>query len=251
VEEKMKEQKIAHFNPDKEVDYTPYKVQFEKIGNDSNAVHLIHNFISKEDLDTIYSYLESYKDDPNFKGGNDKNYETVLSENPKVAELLVKYRDLIWKEVQARYENVYDVKYSEEPTNALHFVKWTAGMKTPLHSDCERPDGSPAFHAGFYKLNLSILGYINDNYEGGEIEFPEHGIKIKPFAGDLIMFPSNGAFRHQVNEVFGENNRYTMPCWYKFDLPDIYKKENYVADATDSVILWVNDGDNYEHINHF
>jgi len=49
--------------------------------------------------------------------------------------------------------------------------------------------------------SISVLIYLNDDYEGGEIEFVNFDIKIKPKAGTLIMFPSNYPYRHIAHPV--------------------------------------------------
>ena len=42
--------------------------------------------------------------------------------------------------------------------------------------------------------------YLSDNFEGGELVFPELGIEIKPEAGDVVLFPGY-LIEHGVNEV--------------------------------------------------
>jgi predicted 2-oxoglutarate/Fe(II)-dependent dioxygenase YbiX len=242
------EQKIAKFHPDQEPDYTPYKEEFAKLGDSPERIVVVHNFIEKEDINKIYNYLEEYKDDENFRGGNDKRYETVINENPEVAALLKKYQAKMWSLIQEKYAKPFGVKVHPNPINTCHFVKWTEGMSTGLHADCERPDGTPAFHADFYRMNVSLLGYINDNYEGGRIVFPGHDVSVKPQAGDVIMFPSR--FRHRVDEVEGKQNRYTMPTWYTFDLPELIKPQPGL-DAADSVILWYDEGQDYSNAQLF
>lgn len=62
---------------------------------------------------------------------------------------------------------------------------------------------------------LSVVLYLNDNYTGGEINFPHvaNGITIKPEAGSAIFFPSNFVFTHSVNEI-SDGIRYSLPNWY-------------------------------------
>ena len=52
-----------------------------------------------------------------------------------------------------------------------------------------------------YPRQLSLVYYLNDTYEGGEIEFPHLDLKIKPLAGELIIFPANYLFLHAAKEV--------------------------------------------------
>lgn len=59
---------------------------------------------------------------------------------------------------------------------------------------------------------VSAILYLNDNYEGGEIEFPNFDIKIKPQAGMLILFPSNYAYTHIAHPVT-EGTKYAIVTW--------------------------------------
>ncbi len=48
---------------------------------------------------------------------------------------------------------------------------------------------------------ISLVFYPNDDYVGGEIEFINHGLKVKPKANQLIMFPSDYEYIHKVHEI--------------------------------------------------
>ena len=47
---------------------------------------------------------------------------------------------------------------------------------------------------------LSVVGLLNDNFEGGEfVMFDDYIIKLKQ--GDVLIFPSNFLYPHKVNPV--------------------------------------------------
>jgi len=52
--------------------------------------------------------------------------------------------------------------------------------------------------------------YLNDDFEGGELEFAEVPIKLKPKAGTLAVIPGGHKYRHRVNKVLGPNSRHTL-----------------------------------------
>jgi hypothetical protein len=225
---------------DFEIDYSEYRSSFEKIGSDAKNIVLISNFIDEDDLIKLKSYAESYQDSENFSGGKDLSLNFVKNDNNEIYLLMQKYQEKIWLKVKESYVDKYGVKILHNPQNPIHFIKWRKGMASALHSDCERPDGTPAFHANFYKLNISALMYLNSNYEGGRIQFPKYDVSIKPNPGDLIIFPSNGEYRHEVTEV-KSGNRFTMPTWYTFDVPAQEMGGNF--NYADSIILWKNKGE--------
>lgn len=64
-----------------------------------------------------------------------------------------------------------------------------------------------------YPRTISMSFYLNDNYEGGEIEFPRFGLTIKPKANQMIMFPSNYVYNHTVHTV-KSGLRYAVVAWW-------------------------------------
>jgi hypothetical protein len=61
---------------------------------------------------------------------------------------------------------------------------------------------------------ISAICYLNDDYDGGEIEFVNFGIKIKPEPGMLVLFPSNYAYSHIAHPVT-DGTKYAVVTWIK------------------------------------
>lgn len=64
-----------------------------------------------------------------------------------------------------------------------------------------------------YNRTISMSYYPNDDYEGGEIEFPNFKLKIKPKANQAVFFPSNYVYAHIVNKVTS-GYRYAVVNWW-------------------------------------
>jgi hypothetical protein len=103
------------------------------------------------------------------------------------------------KYVEAR--NLPKEKYKLD-TDTIKVRKWNTGQSMGPHADGQ--DGN-------YGLAFTIVMYLNDNYEGGEIVFPDHNISIKPKAGSLVMFPATSNFVHKVMPITS-GNRYSSSC---------------------------------------
>jgi predicted 2-oxoglutarate/Fe(II)-dependent dioxygenase YbiX len=58
---------------------------------------------------------------------------------------------------------------------------------------------------------LSIIGLLNDDFEGGEIEMFED-TKIKLKAGEVLIFPSNFLYPHKVCPVT-KGTRHSFVSW--------------------------------------
>lgn len=58
---------------------------------------------------------------------------------------------------------------------------------------------------------LSVVGLLNDNFEGGEfILFEDYGIHLKK--GDILLFPSTFLYPHRVEKVL-KGTRYSFVTW--------------------------------------
>ena len=71
-----------------------------------------------------------------------------------------------------------------------------------------------------YDRTVSVIVYLNDDFVGGEIEFPGFNVLHKPKAGDVLFFPSSYAYNHNIKEV-KEGTRYAVVNWYSY--PDRLK----------------------------
>lgn len=75
-----------------------------------------------------------------------------------------------------------------------------------------------------YKMNehadtagdFAVIYYLNDDYEGGEINFMDHNLKVKPKANSFVTFPSNADYWHEVLENKNKE-RYSATQWFKFN----------------------------------
>jgi hypothetical protein len=107
-------------------------------------------------------------------------------------------------------------------------------MSMTYHSDFIR---EPIYSPG-YKFAITANSYINDDYEGGEIDFFVSGelIKYKPEAGDWLVFPSGhpevlkkegNVYLHGVFPSSGNHKYFTRMYWkkYSFGSQEWFEKE--------------------------
>lgn len=50
-------------------------------------------------------------------------------------------------------------------------------------------------------IQYTVVVYLNDDYEGGELHFKDHGVTIKPAAGSIAMYPSGHPYMHESLNV--------------------------------------------------
>lgn len=79
--------------------------------------------------------------------------------------------------------------------DTFNYVRWNVGDSMGLHADGDYDDGSYSWR------EFGAILYLHDDYEGGEICFPNQGLELKPKAGTLVFFPGKKPFLHCVKEV--------------------------------------------------
>lgn len=100
----------------------------------------------------------------------------------------------------AKKYNIHGELYHEE----YSLLKYEEGQEYKAHYDA----GPTA------NRTMSAVLYLNDDYEGGEIEFIHMGIKIKPQAGMLVIFPSSYPYAHIAHPIT-KGKKYALVTWIK------------------------------------
>jgi predicted 2-oxoglutarate/Fe(II)-dependent dioxygenase YbiX len=112
--------------------------------------------------------------------------EHLSDKDEDSADLVAMHKEItkIIRECLNDYCAMYGVvvEYQE----AINVVKYGPNEFFNVHSD----DGEP------YRCTISTVGYLNDNYDGGELWFNFFDVKIKPEAGDLVVSPSAFIYSH-------------------------------------------------------
>lgn len=98
------------------------------------------------------------------------------------------------------------IKSVESP----QFLRYDIGDEYKVHNDSEDLVGGKLKQV--VERDISLLYYLNDDYDGGELEFTKLQLTIKPKTGMLIAFPSYLEFEHRVHPVT-KGTRYSIVSW--------------------------------------
>jgi len=114
------------------------------------------------------------------------------------------------KKVETEIQKVGESKVYCDTVN---FVKWWDGYEQLPHADGEEPDGSS--HPYPWR-KFGCVYYLNDDYEGGEIYFPNFDFSIKPKPNTMIFFPGDVEHLHGVRNV-NKGTRHTIASFWGYD----------------------------------
>jgi Rps23 Pro-64 3,4-dihydroxylase Tpa1-like proline 4-hydroxylase len=146
------------------------------------------------------SFYESYS------SGYPEDNDPILSEfglpNNWFSDLYQRFRDVV-----AEVANVPESKLSKI---SFHSQKWEPGAFAPLHSDNSSNEG---VMGAFTRSRYAAFLYLNDDFEGGELSFPEHNLEFIPKTGMIAAFHGGHKNMHEV-KVVKKSNRYTIGSFF-------------------------------------
>ena len=94
----------------------------------------------------------------------------------------------------------------------VQFLGYPVGGHYKGHNDGESFNYETRQWERIMERDVSFLFYLNDQYGGGELEFTDLGLTIKPKKGMMIAFPSYKDFAHKVHPVTW-GHRYSLVSW--------------------------------------
>lgn len=98
-----------------------------------------------------------------------------------------------------------------------YIQKYTLSIKKAEHLRVARypVEGYYKPHADAENGSRQLSGvlFLNEDFQGGELNFIYQDLEIKPKAGDLLLFPSNFIFRHECKKIT-EGNKFLALTWF-------------------------------------
>ena len=122
-----------------------------------------------------------------------------------ISNALLEYQNYFIFEGKSKDESL---KYFLHKSTPVRFNRYPAGTMMRKHYD--------HIHSIFKGEDkgipiVSIVGVLNDDYEGGNFVFNNnHEVKLK--TGDILIFPSNFLYAHEVKEII-KGTRYSYVSW--------------------------------------
>ena len=181
------------------------------MGVDRNRIVEVPNFVSKHWASAMVEYFK--KEDrwgkTAFNGSHGAPVQTGLT-SPSEFGL----PDNVFIEINSKLEKAIVAVYDKKVTpSSIHAQKWDVGSSANPHSDNSDFEGNPT--EGFDNLKYVGILYLNDDYEGGDLYFPEHGVSIHPNSGSMYIFSGGVENIHGVTEIT-KGTRYSIVSFWNF-----------------------------------
>jgi hypothetical protein len=182
-----------------------------RLGVDKNRIVEIPNFVSKDVADSMVEYFkkEDRWGETAFNGSHGAPTQTG-----HVRPSDFGLDDSVFDMVNDKLGLAVSMVYNKQVTpSSIHAQKWEIGSSANPHSDNSDFDGNPS--EGFDNLKYVGILYLNSDYEGGDLYFPEHQISIHPNAGSMYIFSGGVENIHGVTEITS-GTRYSIVSFWSF-----------------------------------
>jgi len=192
-------------------------------GDSPDNIVALEGFMTEDEISALDGYIRNnkiwditethYNDegtiiyDSGYWANRVATYPTIEKTDPSIIRVIEGMVKRLKKEV--------DVFFNIDalPTSPA-MVRWMPGQFQMPHADKELHVGDDRGKPNdFPYYDLAGLFYINDDYEGGELYFPNQGIQFKPKRGAAYFFPGDLNYIHGVTEITS-GERYTCPFFW-------------------------------------
>jgi hypothetical protein len=175
------------------------------------------NFIEKEDCIKMIKVLDAQADNEKISWMPISFYESYSSVLPKDndqeiidAELSPTIFSDIEKIMPEAIASVHDLDPKIICKIGYHTQKWEPGAYARMHSDNTDEHGNSG---AFTRSRYAGFLYLNDDFEGGLLKFPNQNLEIEPKAGMLAVFDGGFNNMHEVS-LITKGVRYTIGSFW-------------------------------------
>jgi hypothetical protein len=117
--------------------------------------------------------------------------------------------------------SVHDIDPKIVSQIGYHTQKWEPGAYARIHSDNTDEEGNSG---AFTRSRYAAFLYLNDDFEGGMLQFPGQDLSIQPKVGMLAAFDGGFNNMHEVT-LITSGVRYTIGSFWDDREEDAYPQE--------------------------
>lgn len=154
-----------------------------------------------------------------------ESYSSVLPQDgdPEIEEVGLEptaFSDIRKGFIQA-VASVHDIDPETVVQIGYHTQKWEPGAYARIHSDNTDEHGNSG---PFARSRYAAFLYLNDDFEGGLLRFPDRNVEIQPKVGMLAAFDGGFKNMHEVT-LITKGVRYTLGSFWDDREESAYPEE--------------------------
>jgi hypothetical protein len=191
-------------------------------------IFVYEDFLSPEESAAVVKILDKQADNGKISWMPISFYESYSSVAPQdgdseleefglpsnfFSNLKKKFIDAVAEVANKESSSIFEIGF--------HTQKWEPGAYARIHSDNTDEKGNTG---PFARSRYAAFLYLNDDFEGGLLNFPSHNLTIRPKVGMLAAFDGGFENMHEVT-VITKGTRYTIGSFWDDRAESDYPQE--------------------------
>jgi hypothetical protein len=203
-------------------------------------IYIFNNVLNNEICENIINEMNSfeYKNNTINETNNVECYECINYDHSNIGIFL---RDIVQRIFNAMKQLK---KITILGDTGIQLRKVYGSTRKHVDGVCTDLIEHPTYNIKIKNVRiLTLVGVLNDDYEGGIYNFPDQNIQIKLKSGSVLVFPPYFTHPHEVSSVIQNNvnnikYRYIFSSWALDNfIYDIEFKKNEFSKINNIVIL--------------
>lgn len=186
------------------------------------------DFLNQEQCSALIKILDKQAESGKLSWTPISFYESYSSVLPKDGDIEIEEFGMpsdIFSEIKKNIINAVASVHDLDPKTIVqigyHTQKWEPGAYARIHSDNTDEKGNTG---PFARSRYAAFLYLNDDFEGGLLQFPDNDISLSPKVGLLAAFDGGFNNMHEVTMIT-KGTRYTLGSFWDDREEDAYPQE--------------------------
>ena len=183
------------------------------------GVHLVRDFLPADTCSQWVAYLEKQSRHPLGVHKLDERESAGLARE-RIGGRITDRVDLgeLARPLVAKVQEAFEVSIAQEMKRRVEWfehpqvLRYEKGGTYGPHADSDHFLADEGMWKKVIDRDVSLLLYLNEDFEGGELVFLHFNFTYRPKRGDLLFFPSSGVYAHQAMPV-KNGIRYVIVSW--------------------------------------
>jgi len=194
----------------------------------TDDIVVYENFLTDDDCAKIIKVLDKQAENGSLSWTPISFYESYSSNLPKDGDpeteefqMSATFFEDTRKGIVDAIASIHGISPQTISQIGYHTQKWEPGAYARLHSDNTDEKGNTG---PFARSKYAAFIYLNDDFEGGLLQFPDQDISIKPKTGSLATFDGGYGNMHEVT-LITKGVRWTLGSFWDDREESAYPEE--------------------------
>ena len=205
---------------------------------------VVEDFLSEDECKKVINYLEFLSSSNKLQWNQISFYESYAMGFWQLDPDLLKfglpedYFSGLKKKIKEQCESVLGKELAEV---SYHAQKWTEGAFASFHSDNTDEHGNST---AFIRSKYAAFLYLNENFEGGKLNWKNYDITVTPKLGMIAIFDGGFGNEHEVTTV-KSGTRYTRGSFWD-NATSVYTPEQEESWANELKVVRADQAEMYK-----